>query len=546
MKEFNILEQKALAFYEDRLPVVFKYNGETLRKLSAITKNISGENSVGYTSEYNRSLRNLSITGNTLQDGTPTPDIPIPIENANVDGVNIFTTDNATVGYFQSSSTGNLSSNASYNTTDHIEVEPNTTYNLSFTANTGTTWANTTLCAYDTNYNFLGALSGYAVTSAGFKSVDFKTIFDGIKYIRLSYHSNCADISIVKIMQVTLHGNNLFSPKGVVRSLSGIFKFTENSLTLNSIASGAAHYIVYSRLYPAGTYYFSYKREVTSGTSTNFLVSQNSAGGTFNSYYGMSILNCLPNQVYTLTSKKPFQIGFSFGGDASVVGKSAKLYDIMLSNVNIAYEPYWEETIDIPTSVTYTDVEGTSKTVPLLFTEWDKLTVDRVKNEVIYTEGSWFRKFTGRENWLRNGYAHTNGYGTYYIVWLGHHNCNGIVNNVGYSSHFKTVKPAHPAPYNSVSFVDSINVQICTDRETPLDDFKLWLQQKYAEGDPVVALAKRSASDTRTHDITDTDLGNLILDLTNKVPYGTIYLEVNSGLSVPITVDYAKWGGANE
>ena len=117
---------------------------------------------------------------------------------------------------------------------------------------------------------------------------------------------------------------------------------------------------------------------------------------------------------------------------------------------------------------------------------------------------------------------------------------------MGYSSHFKTVKPAHPAPYNSVSFVDSINVQICTDRETPLDDFKLWLQQKYAEGDPVVALAKRSASDTRTHDITDTDLGNLILDLTNKVPYGTIYLEVNSGLSVPITVDYAKWGGANE
>jgi hypothetical protein len=147
------------------------------------------------------------------------------------------------------------------------------------------------------------------------------------------------------------------------------------------------------------------------------------------------------------------------------------------------------------------------------------------------------------ERWDYGAYAQQQGYGNYYVL-----NINYFFKVLptylkSYCSHFKLVKEQHPQPYNS--FVDSNNLLIfVTDRETSKEDWIAWLRQKYAEGDPVTVLVKRKT--TLDYDITNTDLGISILDLTNKIPYSTICLEVSSGLTVPITVNYAKWGGADE
>lgn len=205
------------------------------------------------------------------------------------------------------------------------------------------------------------------------------------------------------------------------------------------------------------------------------------------------------------------------------------------------FQPHFREEIAIPSSV---EVNG--DTVPLLFTKWDKLTVDRISNKVTYTEGSWQRAITGKENWFESWGAISSGYGKFYCLKITPYRNGTLRDNEGYSTHFKRSRWVESAPKNSflASHSDGDLILFCTDKTTKVADIKIWLQEKYAEGNPVVFLVRRYTY--LEHDITNTDFGNLILDLTNKIPYGTIYLQIGSGLSVPITVDYAKWGGANE
>ena len=51
-KEFDFLNDKALCVINDTEPCVIKYNGETIRKLSAIKSTEQGTTEVTYNSEY--------------------------------------------------------------------------------------------------------------------------------------------------------------------------------------------------------------------------------------------------------------------------------------------------------------------------------------------------------------------------------------------------------------------------------------------------------------------------------------------------------------
>ena len=82
-KEFDFLSNKALCVFNDTEPVVVKYNGKTVKNLSAeIEKQDTTENSITYQSEYKSNLVNMSVEGNTEQDGTPTIEQPVPIQNS--------------------------------------------------------------------------------------------------------------------------------------------------------------------------------------------------------------------------------------------------------------------------------------------------------------------------------------------------------------------------------------------------------------------------------------------------------------------------------
>ena len=100
------------------------------------------------------------INGDTLQDGTPTPDTPIAIQsvtgtqNITVCRKNLFNKNNIKVGY-RFGSTGDYYPNTGYNATNYyINVLPNTTY--------ATSWSISQMecvCLYDKNKNFISRLS---------------------------------------------------------------------------------------------------------------------------------------------------------------------------------------------------------------------------------------------------------------------------------------------------------------------------------------------------------------------------------------------------
>jgi hypothetical protein len=171
------------------------------------------------------------------------------------------------------------------------------------------------------------------------------------------------------------------------------------------------------------------------------------------------------------------------------------------------YQPYFREEIAIPPSV---EVDGA--TIPLLFTKWDKLTVDRLNNKVIYTEGSWQRAITGNENWFQSWGAYSRGYGEFYCLKITPYRNGTLRNNEGYSNHFPRTQYVDSAPKNSflASHSDGDLIIFCTDKTTKVADIKIWLQEKYAEGNPVVFLVRRYTY--LEHDLTDTDLGQELLN----------------------------------
>lgn len=79
-------------------------------------------------------IKNIALEGNTSQDGTPTPDTPIPIkvvtgeQNVEIKNKNLFDKSNCSNYRIVSRLTGELVQNNSFGTTDYIKVKANQTY----------------------------------------------------------------------------------------------------------------------------------------------------------------------------------------------------------------------------------------------------------------------------------------------------------------------------------------------------------------------------------------------------------------------------------
>ena len=193
-----------------------------------------------------------------------------------------------------------------------------------------------------------------------------------------------------------------------------------------------------------------------------------------------------------------------------------------------------KDEISIPPSIV---VNG--KEVPLLFSKWDKLTIDGNGGKVIYTEGSWQRVLTGKEVWRLSQSAHDNGYGEFYYTPTGEQFNVTPADFTGYCNCLVSAKWADSAPKNSfivtsekTTSTHSGIFMFCTDKVTSLADIKIWLQERYAEGNPVIFIVKRTTSNTITHDITSTELGQALLGLfMERGVDGTLEVESELGIS---------------
>ena len=175
------------------------------------------------------------------------------------------------------------------------------------------------------------------------------------------------------------------------------------------------------------------------------------------------------------------------------------------------YEPYFRETIEIPTSI---DVNGTS--VPLLFSEYDKLAVDKEVGKVKYIEGGYYKTLTGNEPM---GYSSSRGYAWVIVP----HRLTGN----GYSSHYQGTSVMF---LNGLSFGDS-GIAFSEPVFSSTDALGTYLKEQNANGTPITVLAELEKP--MEYDITKTELGQALLALSTH--QGENHIDLSSGASFTIS-----------
>ena len=192
------------------------------------------------------------------------------------------------------------------------------------------------------------------------------------------------------------------------------------------------------------------------------------------------------------------------------------------------YEPYFNKTVEIPSSVTLSDGVSLSINLAKVGDNSDKLSVKG--SRAIYSQNTKKITLTGEES----GWSEAEGV---YKYSLG----KALIENSGYCTHFKLSSNGEENTFG----VESDGITFKTDVATGLESFKAWLKAKSDAGDAVqVTVALASPVE---YDITDTEAGQNLLALSaytknlaniiEVTPNDTASPDVSS-----ISVSYAKWG----
>lgn len=425
--------KQAITFNNDTQPVAVYVDGELQENVSFVPDVVQGTGSFEYTSEYKKNHIEYEVQGTTIQDGTPTPEAPIPIENASNNGMSV---------------------------TLHGK-------NLATAEQFCENFARYAKGEFDGRecVNFRQDNNGKFVLDGGFKpNTQYTISFDGFREIATGTNEG--------------NGNAFF-----ITYEDG----TESSLAM--ILDVWKHYKI-------------------------------------TTLEGKTVINIRQKNV-------DYRSGFFIDINTFMLQEGAVAGPV--------YVPYFEPTIvDIPTSI---DVNGTN--VPLTFSEYDKLTVDRLNNKVIYSQGSFTYSYTGEET--GGGMQIANGNGLNYqsfLEYLPSGPTGAFVNNVGYCSHFKKAN-WNPLSAPNTYATRTYDVIFRTDGVQTLDEFKAFLKEQYENGTPVTIVKQRQ--EPIEHDITNTDLGQSLLNLSTQNQ--TNYFEISSNANAPqtpIIFTFAKWGGRDE
>ena len=126
-----------------------------------------------------------SITGNTVQDGTPTPENPVEVQAVGDRTGNLFDgticIDNVIL-----SQRGNLAPNNSYALSEYIPVEPNMSYIYHFYHNIAENRSTYSICEYDSNQNVIQPLTVQWITENRDYNISFTTQAN-TAYIRINW-----------------------------------------------------------------------------------------------------------------------------------------------------------------------------------------------------------------------------------------------------------------------------------------------------------------------------------------------------------------------
>lgn len=238
-----------------------------------------------------------------------------------------------------------------------------------------------------------------------------------------------------------------------------------------------------------------------------FNVAGGSTGGTFNTGN------------HTL-----FKIAFYSGYKIAGTVKFTNI-QLELGKVATEYEPYFNKTVLIPSSVTLSDGTSLSINLAKVGDKADKLSVKGPR--AIYSQSTEKITLTGEES----GWGEADGVYKYSFD-------KPLIENVGYCTHFKLSTMGEENTFG----VESDGITFKTDASDSLESFKAWLKAKSDAGNAVqVTVALASPAE---YDVTKTDFAKELLNLETSRGYN-LTLEAKADIA-PSTLSCEYYSLENE
>lgn len=319
------------------------------------------------------------LKGNTLQNGTPTPDSPVAIHSVSGDNTVIVTGKNLcpplTIGVGLNSTTGIEATSSTSAISDYIPVDfsANPNYIFSGLVNTMYSWAG----AYNSSRQFLGRTGAGAretltITSSSFTGGTPQGSGDA-KYIRITQYETTNTTGTIDLINsakiqlevgttateytpyqeqeypITLPVENLLDISNYSYIYSNM-SVADNSIIISSLGSGATSRVYFSQTFASGEYTIS--ATCPEGITPRIWSDKQFSGGTYNSYYGGWFKEFTTYTSVTLADES--KIGLIFAGTA---GTQATITKIQLEKGSKAntYTPYGTTPITLNKIGTYQD-----------------------------------------------------------------------------------------------------------------------------------------------------------------------------------------------
>lgn len=482
--------KQAITFNNDTEPLAIYVNGELQQNVSFVPQMVPGTGVVSYISEYKKNLLNLQVSGNTTQR-------LLPNEYQQVEYIE---------------STGTQYIDTGIVASPLFEMVAVAQYTENYAGTSGNAWSGTSVSPSRIGFGYASSISSsnFAVLFAS-TAVNTGIPFDTNKH------------------KFVIQGNvtGKWNIDGSTGNATGNVdsEFSKGTLPFILFARNAASGI--------GAFFkmrlYSFKFTDNNVLIRDFIPCYRKTDGEIGLY------DLINNVFYTNKGTGTFVKGTDY------YPPPTPDYPQEIENTNsegmsvvVHYEPYFREEITIPASVDVTN-NGTTTTVQLPFSIYDKLTVDRVANEVIYHQGAGYKQFRGTEAFGTITMTRETPRFTILPSQLGF---PALAGN-GYCSHFKPNVTMYfkddPIDYGTpkqITFLyDAASVA----------DFQSWVASQYSAGTPLTILAEFVTP--IPHNITNTTLGQSLLNLATQNQ--TNYFEVTGNANAPLTpikLTYAKWG----
>jgi hypothetical protein len=561
----NGQENGVIAFFNDTEPCAVYVNGERQDNISYVPQEVTGVNSVEYSSEYKKNIRTMQIDGNTEQYQKEGTTYPFNLDewvktNVPILGMDVNSAETPYI-YWETPipipTTGTFRLDVQYLSkvlsTDQLNIVIAYSEDdiINRTGSYKVVYPYTEPVFVDQPF-YLGAINpsgsinpsdsdmwskyGYAISS--------DTI---VSFIEDSVPSPYAPSPIQNAGNTSPNLFDIDNPSYVYLNNIGknyTMKITDGVIESSGVSGVTSGQFFKIDVSNKSNITISFNAEYDETTQTRTVIDVRGINEIGTDDIAIDNKSLIPSDTNTkiVNGANSFTVDVTNYNYLAIAFISIKRYGIKITNLQVksGYSNYIEcvlrganfhKTLSLPSSVT---VDG--QEVELRFGIWDNLLVDRVSGKVTYTEGTLYENVSSQAFIDRTSSAFTEG-----RRWFQMSQTRMVENGLGYCN---IVSPTTTDYGNYNHFrVSSAQIAFIVQGFASLTEFNT-----YKKSNPIIIQCKlrepiEHVLYDKANNIT-TELGQQILDFVNATQNATNIIEITSTPSVSnLSVNYAKWGG---